>query len=611
MATLIPSLNSCLSRMTPGEKRFARRLEAKLEDDYLLWYDVPVGTTGFHPDFIIMHPRRGLLILEVKDWKLDSIRRMDKARASILTNTGIKEIYNPLEQARIYAHEVTNLLEKDPALINRNNRAHQGKLLFPWSYGVVLTNINRNQFESTDLSEVLPPHRVICQDEMSEDIEPEAFQQRLWEMFPWHFGSVLALPQIDRIRWHLFPEIRIAEPQQAGLFDDEQVQTVPDLIRIMDLQQEQLARSLGEGHRIIHGVAGSGKTMILGYRCLHLAERTKKPILVLCYNVALATRLEALMREKGLESQITIRNFHRWCRDQLTHYHVPLPPSGNDFFEQLVQQVIRAVDRGQIPAGQYGAVLIDEGHDFQPEWLNLVAQMVDPETSSLLLLYDDAQSIYGKGRRKFSFKSVGIQAQGRTTILRLNYRNTSEVLKVAYEFAKDILTPEEADEDEIPLILPESAERHGPQPELIKLPNFNREIEYITGRFKELNTEGVHWGEMAVVYRNYFMGKEATHRLRSQSIPVDWLQESKASRHYRSDEDSVKVITLHSSKGLEFPVVAIPGLGFLPYEDSDLQDEVRLMYVGMTRAMDRLIMTFHSNSDFVGRMMDVLENRVA
>ncbi|MCK4487322.1 MAG: ATP-binding domain-containing protein, partial [Desulfobacterales bacterium] len=344
---------------------------------------------------------------------------------------------------------------------------------------------------------------------------------------------------------------------------------------------------------------------------LHLAERTKKPILVLCYNVALATRLEALMREKGLESQITIRNFHRWCRDQLTHYHVPLPPSGNDFFEQLVQQVIQAVDRGQIPAGQYGAVLMDEGHDFQPEWLNLVAQMVGPETSSLLLLYDDAQSIYGKGRRKFSFRSVGIQAQGRTTILRLNYRNTSEVLKVAYEFAKDILTPEEADEDEIPLILPESADRHGPQPELIKLPNFNREIEYITGRFKELNTEGVHWGEMAVVHRNYFMGKEATHRLRSQGIPVDWLQESKASRHYRSDEDSVKVITLHSSKGLEFPVVAIPGLGFLPYEDSDLQDEVRLMYVGMTRAMDRLIMTFHRNSDFVGRMTDVLEKRVA
>ncbi|RYZ12082.1 MAG: NERD domain-containing protein, partial [Myxococcaceae bacterium] len=36
MATLIPSLNQCLGRMQAGEKRFARRLEEKLEDDYLL-----------------------------------------------------------------------------------------------------------------------------------------------------------------------------------------------------------------------------------------------------------------------------------------------------------------------------------------------------------------------------------------------------------------------------------------------------------------------------------------------------------------------------------------------------------------------------------------------
>ena len=38
-------------------------------------------------------------------------------------------------------------------------------------------------------------------------------------------------------------------------------------------------------------VAGSGKTMILGYRCLHLAKSLSKPVLVLCYNVTLAARL--------------------------------------------------------------------------------------------------------------------------------------------------------------------------------------------------------------------------------------------------------------------------------------------------------------------------------
>ena len=67
MATLIPAIGSCVSRMTSGERRLAERLEQKLDDDYLLWYDVPMGPRNTHPDFCVMHPRRGILVLEVKD----------------------------------------------------------------------------------------------------------------------------------------------------------------------------------------------------------------------------------------------------------------------------------------------------------------------------------------------------------------------------------------------------------------------------------------------------------------------------------------------------------------------------------------------------------------
>ena len=600
MATLIPALNSCKPQMTSGERRFAERLESKLEDDYLLWYEVAVGPRNLHPDFIVFHPRRGLLILEVKDWRLETIQSINRTTATIITSTGVKTVPSPLEQARQYAHEVVNLLQKDPALRVERTERNRGKLLFPWSYGVVLANITRQQFDSTDLGEVLLPHRVICKDEMYEGVEEEGFQQRLWDMFPWDFGNVLTLPQIDRVRWHIFPEIRIAAPEQSGIFDDP----IPDIIRIMDLQQEQLARGLGEGHRVIHGVAGSGKTMILGYRCLHLAKALHKPILALCYNKTLAARLGDMMAEKGVSSQVHVRNFHSWCRDQLTHYHVSLPTTNNsgEYAEQLVQRLIDAIDKGQVPAGQYGAVLIDEGHDFQSEWLKLVVQMVDPETNSLLLLYDDAQSIYGGHRRKFSFKSVGVQAQGRTTILKLNYRNTVEVLNVAFEFAKDVLTPEDADEDGIPLILPESAERHGPIPELIRLPSFAREADHVAEEFQRLHAEGVGWGDMAVVYRTGFMGEKVAQRLRAAGIPVSMLTGKGNRKGSQPDPNSVKVVTWHSSKGLEYPIVAIPGLGYLPYERGDEGEEVRLAYVAMTRAMDRLIMTCHQESRFVERL---------
>lgn len=102
MATLIPALASCRARMTGGEERLAERLEQKLEDDYLLWYDVPVGPQQLHPDFIVLHPSRGLLILEVKDYRLSTIVQADKNEWTILDSTSGAplSVQSPFSQAR-------------------------------------------------------------------------------------------------------------------------------------------------------------------------------------------------------------------------------------------------------------------------------------------------------------------------------------------------------------------------------------------------------------------------------------------------------------------------------------------------------------------------------
>lgn len=100
MATLIPALGACVSRMTAGECRLAERLEQNLDDDYLLWYDVPMGPRYSHPDFCVMHPRRGILILEVKDWHLGTIQRVDKEVWEILDHGISGNVINSLAQAR-------------------------------------------------------------------------------------------------------------------------------------------------------------------------------------------------------------------------------------------------------------------------------------------------------------------------------------------------------------------------------------------------------------------------------------------------------------------------------------------------------------------------------
>ena len=39
----------------------------KLEDDYHVWVNVPVGLKQFRPDYVVLHPGRGILVLEVDD----------------------------------------------------------------------------------------------------------------------------------------------------------------------------------------------------------------------------------------------------------------------------------------------------------------------------------------------------------------------------------------------------------------------------------------------------------------------------------------------------------------------------------------------------------------
>ncbi len=604
MAILIPSLNTCLSRMTGGERRFAQRLEAKLEEDYLLWYDVPVGPTNSHPDFIILHPQRGILILEVKDWKQDTIHSANKQSFELLLSTGIKTVINPLEQARQYAHAVSNVLQKDPQL-TINSGAKSGHLVFPWSYGVVLPNIMRSIFNSSGLGEVIEPSRVICQDEMFESVEVDMFQQQLWDMFTYKFPGKLSLPQLDRIRWHMFPEVRIAAPESGSLFagQAQSEMELPDILRVMDLQQEQLARSLGEGHRVIHGVAGSGKTLILGYRAMHLAQACVKPILILCYNTSLAKKLRGIMADKGLGDKILVYSFHAWCSSQLRAYNVDTPKNeGNDdaFFSSMVDTLIRAVDRKQVPSGQYDAVLIDEGHDFRPEWLKLVVQMIDPRSNALMVLYDDAQSIYEHAKKqKVSFKSLGIQAQGRTTILKINYRNTQEILHVAAAFARELLSAEEAEEDGVPTVQPMSAGRHGTQPVLVNLHSMDEETLWVINQLKQENLKGTAWRDMAILYRSFYpAGQAMENRLKVAGIPYS----SKKDVKFTEDQDTVKLITMHSSKGLEFPFVAIPDVGYMPDEEAAIEDEVRLLYVAMTRATDSLIMSSHRDSPFTQKL---------
>lgn len=623
MALFPQGLSHVDQRCNAGERRVLQQLKRCLDDDYLVWHDVPVGPRARQPDFVILSPRQGVLLLEVKDWRRSTMLAATRDRVELQTARGRVTEANPLRQARDFALELVDLMQRDAALVHAEG-PFRGKLLFPYGFGVVFARLAAADVAGTDFAEVFPAHQVLLRDDLEEAIDGGAFQKRLWGLFTVSYPHTLTLPQRDRIRWHLFPEVRVA-PQAVLEFADSgsgpEAPALPDLLQVMDLQQEQIARTLGEGHRVIHGAAGSGKTMILIYRAQYLAAAAKpgQPVLVLCFNRSLADRIADQLRQRGVDERVQVRTFHSWCADMVASYQLQVPPvpaeAGRDAkYVLLVQTVERALATGFVPAGQYTALLVDEAHDFEDAWLRLAVRLVDPQTNRLLVLYDDAQSIYQRQRRKFSLASVGIEARGRTSILRMNYRNTAEVLALAMSCAQGVLEGAAGavggaggmrDDNEIPLVLPASAGRRGPLPVLVQARDGREEAALVAERIERAQAEGRPLHDIAVLCRTRHLMRPIQAALARRRIAVQAMN-AQDFRHFAWHQPSVKLLTMHSAKGLEFPLVFVAGLQALPMRGQPPEEEARLLYVAMTRATHELVLSAQGSSPVVERVRQAL-----
>lgn len=625
MAQFPQGLRQIESRCNAGERRVLDQLRQCLDDQHIVWHDLPVGEAARQPDFIVLGPGLGLLLLEVKDWKLATIRQATPDRVELATASGPVMTAHPLRQVRDHAMALADLLQRDPALVH-DDGPHRGRLALRYGWGAVMSNLRRAEVAALPgFDAVFPPARTLLRDDLDDSVDPETFVQRLSGLFTVDLAQRLTPAQRERIRWHLFPELRLGEPAPApAAMPPETLPEVPDLLQVMDLQQEQVARTLGDGHRVIHGVAGSGKTMILVHRARLLAREAEpaRPVLVLCYNRALADRIEALIApDEPLRARLQVRTFHGWCAELARRHRiaVPAPPEGQDDADapaRLAQAVIAAADAGRVPLGGHHAVLIDEAHDFEDGWLRLAAAMTDPAARRLLVLYDDAQSIYQRLRRRFSFTSVGIQARGRTSVLQLNYRNTAEVLGLALRFARGLLPERGRDreagrddeDDRVTGVAPSSSGRRGPRPVLIRARSAHEEAELLAARIADAVVAGTPLGEIAVLCRTRAQMAPIAEALARRGLPLQSMG-SAGFQHFDWSQAGIRLVTLHSAKGLEFAHVHVAGLQRLPWRDETLEDAVRLVYVAMTRATQSLVLSCCGSSPVVERLQAALQEQ--
>lgn len=431
----------------------------------------------------------------------------------------------------------------------------------------------------------------------------------------------LSEQQENRVRAEINPRV-VIDPKVIGseaasgrtlpLFQEPEL-APEDVIRVMDRRQERLAEHMGWGYRMLRGVAGSGKTLVLTHRArfLHDTFPTFR-ILVLCYNRLLSNALRQMVDRSD---RMTVTNIDRLAfslaRGRAT--------GGKLDFEARRRRAVEAAKR--LPdSRRYDIVLVDEAQDFDDTALDLAYAMLKNsrrnlqpaglglrsyQAGHLVLALDSAQNLY---RRSMTWNPPDLTARGRTTVFRRNYRNTRQILDFAWNFlAGSRKLPSRTRPDDEALVLPEASYRHGPAPNVLECGSLRDEARAIASQIERILSSGVDVKDIAVMYGHHDLQKNLWTECRRRGLPYFHIQhkDPKGSEDRRDTamtiRDKIRVSTIHGLKGLEFSRILIGGVNQAYAHDVPEEDQTeavkRLVYVGMTRAMDELVVTYSGAGD--------------
>jgi len=628
MAEIIP--DKLPTRASAGEKKLFSILQ-KLPDYCVVYYEAIVEDR--YPDFIVICPDLGLLVIEVKGWYPKDLLGGDSNSVRVKESHGEVVRNHPVRQARDYMLSLMDRCKnhKYGQHLLQSEGEHQNKFIFPFGHLAILSNVTGKQLKEHqrgDLTEVFPPSKVATRDILEywtdENLTSnnlykciKAYFNPFWE-FPW-----LSSKQVDALRAIIHPEIELMSSlSQSSLPEIAKNQTVteiPDVvpdIKVLDLRQENNARNIGDGHRIIYGVAGSGKTVLLIAKARLLsAQKQDVQILMLCYNVTLATYLGNAVRDC---KNVTVKHFDGWAKAN------GCPRLQGEQNEEIGNRFLQVLENGCKDTRHYDTILIDEAQDFADSWFKCVLEaMQEPNDGDLIIVGDGNQSLYRK--TKVPWSSIGIQAKGRTIYTKFdldkNYRNSREIVELAAVFSTPTAQTEQTENTILSLFVdPEKCQRRtGIKPAFVKLDNRRAECTQVLGIVKNL-LDGKWFGkditplkpeEIGILYpmatyQDKPILKQMVESLLQLSAVV-WLNDPDNFRaKTKINEPGIKIQTIHSAKGLQYRAVIFMWADHLPRqfgETTEIQERC-LTYIAITRPEDYLVITASNSSAFISEIVN-------
>ena len=416
MARMLPDVDPSQILHTSEEPVYVA-LRDQLGDNYVVLHSYPwlrpwrgEALVEGEADFVVLHPSRGLLVLEVKGGK--TIQH-DGYRWFRATQHGLREFQDPFKQAQRNMHALLDIArERSGGRIRKRDFVH--------GYAVVFPHLD---YEGSP-----PPHAdkaiIISRRNlpfMAQAIET-AFEA--WTDEP-------RSAPYDRYRMLLndclMPQFRVFRPVGPDIS-----QAAEQLLELTETQAQVFMGLYVQDRVLVEEAAGSGKTFLALHRALAFAREGRNTLFV-CFNKELAAWIRRQVQEDPTTAEfrnlLTVKNFHGLAADLATEAGIDFRPADggsrtevfwNDEVPDLMEQAIVNLDLG----GQevhFGAIVVDEAQDFSLGWWYALTQSLLSESDGPLYAFmDPNQSLRGE----VQWPDVEFAARFKLTI---NCRNTRRI----------------------------------------------------------------------------------------------------------------------------------------------------------------------------------------
>jgi len=534
---------------------------------------------GEYTDFIILHPKKGILFLECKGGLIkynstegkwyQNEKRLDKS---------------PMQQSEDGKRILLGLL-KSPYIKKKINID-----VIPTIHGAIFPNTPK-------------PHGVT----FGTNIKPEMIiwaedcinlEKSLTKLFNLNKNEY-QLTEGDKklIRTILYGE-DLKSPFKEVLKLGEHLQ---DLEFDQD-QQSFLLSVFGNRKMIVEGLAGTGKTIIATKIATHEEYKDKK-VLMLTKTKGLCQFLKVLIRNRSASDNLRIYSIDQFVKKTADRLNVPmtLPTHKatqeelNEHFDNYSPQRCQQIF-DMHPAEKFDLLIIDESQDFHKNWFESLSSIIK-EDGKIFFFYDPLQTTIPNSMAEILKKpdEIGFPIFS----FNANYRNTSSISNLLSKLIKKYFP------DTKLFYSKHSKVNKGRKPELIEADSFEKIIEKTIEKVdflikeekfkpKDIGVLGIN----SMKPSDYGTKLSMTKELKKLDLKVINAWDYSLPYMDPKEENDITFSDVRSFKGLEKRVIIL--VNFAELNEKSVQQ----IYTGLSRARGHLIII--SNQKSINQIKELL-----